>query len=83
MSPTRLNFFLLFLNVVFIAAAAVGVGHASRATRSDWSNTPTPYVVTYLGRPLHCLVVEDGSTVGNIGGLTCDYVRYWSVRRGH
>lgn len=71
--------------MTFIAVAAVagyaGNAVASRTAHTDWNSQPEQAVFTYLGHPIHCLVSEDGAKAGNIGGLSCDFVRYWRGRR--
>lgn len=64
---------------VFVAGYA-GSAIASQSSHTDWSNRPESYTMTYLGHPLHCLVVGDGAEAGVIGGLSCDFVRYWRSR---
>lgn len=71
---------MIVVAAVAAALAAAAYHGAALAGTSDWSNTPEPYVMSYLGHPLHCLVVESGSRAGNIGGLTCDFERYWRAR---
>lgn len=70
--------------IALVASVAVagyaGSAIASRSAHTDWGNRPEPYTMTYLGHPLHCLVVEDGAVAGRIGGLSCDFARYWRSR---
>jgi hypothetical protein len=65
---------------IVVAAGYGGSALAGISMHTDWSNAPEAYTTTYLGHPLHCLVVGDGAVAGRIGGISCDYVRYWRAR---
>lgn len=66
----------VFIGIV-VAIVLSGIADGGITLSRDWNTKPTPYTINYMGKPLHCFVTEDGAQAGNIGGLTCDYVRYW------
>ena len=72
----RFRRWAFLLAAVFVAGYA-GNALAGQSGNANWNATPQPYTMTYLGRPLHCLVTEDGAEAGQIGALACDFVRFW------
>ena len=80
MTMTRFNWTLLAVIVAVAVIAGTALPSSSARTDGNWNTSPSPYTMMYLGHPLHCFVVEDGAEAGNIGALSCDFLRYWRSR---